>query len=105
MRSKYHLTENELSEAIQKGNSKVHGQSAEVMLAHQDEAIMDAQVAKVLSILKKETCMEGHCFVTENIAIMTNPPQFIRTCKHCGYREISTTLPVWQALQQGKKKA
>ena len=39
--------------------------------------------------LTQEECLKigGHCYVQEPEVIMTNPPIYHRTCKHCGKRQ------------------
>jgi len=40
--------------------------------------------------LSEEECLKigGHCWEIDLSIIPTNPPTFIRICKHCGKRQI-----------------
>jgi len=48
--------------------------------------------------LTEGDCMKigGHCYVASNIVIATNPPIHTRICRHCGKRQESTTIPLWE---------
>jgi hypothetical protein len=44
--------------------------------------------------LTKEECVKigGHCYVQDQLVLMSNPPRYTRTCKHCGHRQISVPI-------------
>ena len=45
--------------------------------------------------LSEETCVElgGHCWVEADYVLTSNPPQFDRSCKHCGKRQRGVRQP------------
>lgn len=45
--------------------------------------------------ISEEQCVQmgGHCYVKENYTLTSNPPQYDRTCKHCGKRQRGTSQP------------
>jgi len=45
--------------------------------------------------LSKEQCLEigGHCFEKERSVILTDPPIYHRTCKHCGLVQEGRSQP------------
>ncbi|KKN54901.1 hypothetical protein LCGC14_0587940 [marine sediment metagenome] len=42
----------------------------------------------------------GHCWAEAPYVLTSNPPQYDRSCKHCGKRQRGTTQPgmVWSDL-------
>jgi hypothetical protein len=44
---------------------------------------------------KGEICIKlgGHCWEMQNSVLLSNPPQYIRICKHCGKKQTGTSQP------------
>ena len=42
--------------------------------------------------ISEEECLQigGHCYEDSNIVLTSNPPKYIRRCKHCGKQQIGT---------------
>ena len=40
-------------------------------------------------------CQElgGHCYEVANIVLTSNPPVYLRTCKHCGHTQHGHSQP------------
>lgn len=45
--------------------------------------------------MTQEECLKigGHCFKMSNEVLASNPPQYIRYCKHCGLKQYGTEQP------------
>ncbi len=54
--------------------------------------------------MTEEECLKvgGHCYARDNIAIVTEPPTYVRQCKHCGHTQYGREQPsvYWQDAQE-----
>lgn len=46
----------------------------------------------VTAPLTEDECVAagGHCFESDGVTLLSYPPQYPETCKHCGKRRIGT---------------
>ena len=42
---------------------------------------------------KKCLAIGGHCYRQSNVVLTSNPPQYVRKCKHCGKVQIGVAQP------------
>ena len=60
----------------------------------------DAEVKRLLDDLirevKAEMCANDHCWVMADYQLMSNPPQSVRSCKHCGHTQVGRPQPAME---------